>query len=126
MDLIIGGAFQGKSIYAKEQYPKKKWVLGGEVSEEELLSAQGILEFQKYVRKELKQGHSVKDLAEKIAGENPDAVIVCDEVGYGVVPTDAFERQYREAVGRICIELAKKSKRVVRVICGIGTVIKDA
>ena len=73
MDLIIGGAFQGKSIYAKEQYPKKKWVLGGEVSEEELLSAQGILEFQKYVRKELKQGHSVKDLAEKIAGENPDA-----------------------------------------------------
>ena len=100
--------------------------MGGEVSEEELLSAQGILEFQKYIRKELKQGHSVKDLAEKIAGENPDAVIVCDEVGYGVVPTDAFERQYREAVGRICIELAKKSKRVVRVICGIGTVIKDA
>ena len=53
-------------------------------------------------------------------------VIVSDEVGYGVVPIDAFDRKYREAVGRVCTELAGYSQRVTRVACGIGMVIKDA
>ena len=51
---------------------------------------------------------------------------VSQEVGYGVVPMDAFDRKYREAVGRVCTGLASKSKKVTRVVCGIGTVIKDA
>ena len=37
------------------------------------------------------------------------------EVGYGLVPVDAFERQYREAVGRICTNLAACADRVDRV-----------
>ena len=57
---------------------------------------------------------------------NPDVILVSDEVGYGVVPIDAFDRAYREAVGRICTKLAGYSHRVTRVVCGIGTVIKDA
>ena len=57
---------------------------------------------------------------------NPDIVVVSQEVGYGVVPMDAFDRKYREAVGRVCTGLASKSKKVTRVVCGIGTVIKDA
>ena len=47
------------------------------------------------------------------------------EVGYGVVPVDAFDRKYREAVGRVCTKLAAYSHKVTRVVCGIGTVIKD-
>ena len=50
--------------------------------------------------------------------------LVSQEVGYGVVPMDAFDRKYREAVGRVCTDLASKSKKVIRVVCGIGTVIK--
>ena len=52
-------------------------------------------------------------------------ILVSEEVGYGIVPADAFERQYREAVGRVCTALAAKSSRVTRVVCGIGTVLKD-
>ena len=52
--------------------------------------------------------------------------LVSEEVGYGIVPADAFERQYREAVGRVCTELAGKSSRVTRVVCGIGMVLKNA
>ena len=63
-------------------------------------------------------------IGELLLQKNPDAVIVSEEVGYGVVPVDAFEREYREAVGRICTKLAAGSRRVTRVICGIGTVIK--
>ena len=40
--------------------------------------------------------------------EERDLVIVCDEIGCGLVPVDAFEREYREAVGRIMTGLTKK------------------
>ncbi len=56
--------------------------------------------------------------------ENRKAVIISNEIGYGIVPIDKFERRYRELTGRICCEIAKESKEVHRVICGIGTIIK--
>ena len=40
-----------------------------------------------------------------------------DEIGNGIVPLDAFEREYREQTGRAEILLAKKADEVVRVIC---------
>lgn len=126
MEMIIGGAFQGKSAYAKEKYPEISWISGKEAEEESLLSAQGILNFHEYIRKEMKAGHDVASLAKKLIETNPAVILVSDEVGYGVVPVDAFDRAYREAVGRICTELAAYSSRVTRVLCGIGTVIKDA
>ena len=51
-------------------------------------------------------------------------IIVCDELGCGVVPMDAFERAWRERTGRIGCELAKQAEAVYRVTCGIGTRIK--
>ena len=56
--------------------------------------------------------------------ENPDCILICDEIGNGIVPVDAFERRYREQVGRILIEVAKRADRVERVICGLGQRIK--
>ena len=56
--------------------------------------------------------------------ENPDCILICDEIGNGIVPVDAFERMYREQVGRILIEVAKRADRVERVICGLGQRIK--
>lgn len=126
MELIIGGAFQGKSEYAKKHFPKINWVNGNDIDEEQLLNAQGILRFHEYIKNEMKQKHDVSALAKKIIERNPQVVLVSDEVGYGVVPVDAFERAYREAVGRTCTELAAYSSRVTRVICGTGMVIKDA
>lgn len=93
--------------------------------EEELLLAEGILNFQEYIKKEIREGRNPAHIGELLLQKNPDAVIVSEEVGYGVVPVDAFEREYREAVGRICTKLAAGSRRVTRVICGIGTVIKN-
>ena len=50
--------------------------------------------------------------------------MISDEIGNGIVPMDAFEREYREQTGRILIELAKEAEEVIRVICGIGQKIK--
>ena len=51
-------------------------------------------------------------------------LILCREVGSGVIPLDPDEREWREAVGRLCCALAKEATAVVRVVCGIPTVLK--
>lgn len=53
------------------------------------------------------------------------AVVICNEVGGGVVPIYKSERVWREATGRLCCELAARAEKVVRVVCGIPTVIKE-
>lgn len=126
MEMIIGGAFQGKSAWAREAHPGISWKNGADLEKTELMMAEGVLDFQEFIKKELKAGHDVSDLAEELWEKNPDIVLVSQEVGYGVVPMDAFDRKYREAVGRVCTRLAAKSSKVTRVVCGIGTVIKDA
>ena len=39
MEMIIGGAYQGKTEYARKQYPQLRWSDGGSVTEEELMNA---------------------------------------------------------------------------------------
>ena len=52
-------------------------------------------------------------------------VVVCCEVGQGVVPIDASDRAWRELVGRTCAELAQRAQKVIRMVCGIPVVIKE-
>lgn len=124
MEMIIGGAFQGKGELAKKCFPEILFLDGGELTEEQLWTAEGINGFHKFIKKEMKAGKDVSDLAERLIEKNPDVILVSDEVGYGVVPIDAFDRAYRESVGRICTKLAAHSQKVTRVALGIGTVIK--
>lgn len=53
-------------------------------------------------------------------------VVVCCEVGMGVVPMDAHERAWRELVGRTCTQLAVQASRVVRLVCGIPVELHKA
>ena len=126
MKMIIGGAFQGKTAFVKKKYPEVKWVDGKTADINDVFSAEGILDFNEFISRELKADNDISELAKKLINENPDVIIVSNEIGYGVVPMDAFDRKYRETVGRICTKLAFFSSQVTRVVCGIGTVIKDA
>lgn len=127
MILIIGGAYQGKLAYAKDRYPDMIWTDGETCSEEELLECRGIFCFHKFIERMMRDGKDLKSLTElidRLALKNPEIIIVTDEIGYGIVPVDAFEREYRENTGRVCTALAAKAEEVHRVICGIGTKIK--
>ena len=124
MKMIIGGAFQGKAAFAKKEYPELAWVNGKEADWEAVRDAKGILNFHEFIRSEMQKDNDVSNLAEKLIQCNPEVILVSDEVGYGVVPIDAFDRAYREVVGRICTKLAAYSSEVIRVVCGIGMVIK--
>ena len=51
-------------------------------------------------------------------------VVICNEVGSGVIPANRAERAGREATGRLCVLLAQKASCVVRMVSGIPAVIK--
>ena len=76
MEMIIGGAFQGKSSLAESKYPDIRWVKGAEADWEAISKAKGILGFHEYIRKELKEGREVTSLAKDLIQANPDVVIV--------------------------------------------------
>lgn len=107
MILIVGGFAAGKRAYARD-------VLGyaeGRMSsciDDDLPVFYGL---------ESQPDTPLEKLLEK-------DVVICDEIGCGLVPIDAGERARREQVGRLCIQLAREADRVVRVVCGVGTVIK--
>lgn len=65
MEMIIGGAYQGKTEYARKQYPQLRWSDGGSVTEEELMNAQGVIGFQQYIRSELENGRMCQILRKK-------------------------------------------------------------
>ena len=51
-------------------------------------------------------------------------VVVCREVGCGVIPLEGEDRKRREAVGRLCCDLAARAEQVYRVSCGIPMRLK--
>lgn len=127
MKLVIGGAFQGKLLYAKEQFQMEDgWADGGICSEEELYRCCGVFHFHEYIGRMVAEGQDTSDLATAMIEKNPECVVVTNELGYGVVPVEAFDRQYRETTGRVCTKLAAYAECVHRVVCGIGQVIKGA
>lgn len=126
MKLIIGGVFQGKKAFAGSLtgISLQDGADGMTCEYDEIFRAPMIYHFHEYVKRRMQEGLPYKQLAEELIRKNPDVVIVTNELGYGVVPVEAFDRRYREDTSRLCCELAAASEQVWRVCCGIGTCIK--
>ena len=137
MKLIIGGAAQGKLEVAKQcaksvNSESDTWNASKElviVDEnynlvEELYSATIINHFHLIIKRVLQEKQEPELILDEIIARNPNVCIVSTEIGYGFVPMDSFERQYRERTGRICCKIANKAEEVYRVLCGITTRIK--
>ncbi len=125
MHFIIGGAYQGKLAYARQLYPQIQWADGENDSFEVIQNTEGIYHFESYINRALKnETWDVEEIVASILDRKENRVIVCNEIGYGLVPIDAFERYYREQVGRVCTELSRYADKVTRVVCGIGMELK--
>lgn len=154
MILIIGGFAQGKLHYVEQNYVhcedgRECSVLDGTLrpasdaeiaratdmdvrrqsekqpTEQQTVSSQLIVNhLHRYIREQLRQGADPEAAIEEFLREHPDCILICDEIGNGIVPMEAEERNYRERTGRILERLAAQADEVVRVVCGIGQKIK--
>lgn len=143
MKLIVGGAGQGKLEVAKKLvqsgYSEKQGAYSEDKLEnvstmkiidekygsvEDLYSATIINHYHLIVKRLLKEKKEPELITEELVSKNPKVCIVSTEIGYGIVPMDSFEREYRERTGRICCNIAERADEVYRVLCGIATRIK--
>ena len=113
MTLIIGGRAAGKLAYVKSLGYSE-----GQISGDPEDTGPVLYGLQDIVARDPEGSEGLLPLLLK------KEIVVCDEVGCGVIPLEKRDRQAREAIGRLCVLLAKNADRVVRVIAGIPTVIK--
>ena len=114
MILIVGGLASGK-----RDYVKKEFGYTDEDMADALLDGRPVLyNLQKLVSAAPDSG------AELLNALLAKDVVICNEVGSGVVPVDRTERAVREATGRLCVDLAERADKVVRLCCGIPIIIK--
>lgn len=107
MVFVTGPLYSGKKTFVKE------WMHW----DEESLSQNAIWDVQELAA----SSENLEQLAEELSQKQ---VVIATEVGGGIVPATAEERAAREAAGRLACLLAKNANTVIRVFCGIPTVLK--
>ena len=112
MELVIGGIAQGKRTYARSR---------GFVDEQmgrALFDGKPVLlALEELLREGPFDARALSDVQSR-------AIVICNEVGAGVVPLDTEERAWRELVGRTCAQLAQDAERVTRLVCGVPVALK--
>ena len=110
MIFVTGPMFSGKREYIKsalnlsdEEFAERAvWNVEGLVSEKAV---------------------TLEALADELASKE---IVIADEIGCGLVPLDASEREKRERAGRLACMLAERADTVIRVVCGCPQVLKGA
>ena len=128
MKLVIGGTAQGKLEYVLLKYDVQKNMVWDSVLPNDLELNGNIViinHFHQWIKKWMVSGGCPEDEIMSFLDCHEDCIIICDEIGNGIVPIDAFEREYRERTGRILVRLAMRAEEVERIICGIGQKIRN-
>lgn len=127
MKLVIGGTAQGKLEYVLLKHDvQKNMVWDGVLPNDRELNGNIVIinHLHQWIKNCMVSGECPEDEIMSFLDCNEDCIIICDEIGNGIVPIDPFEREYRERTGRILVQLAMRAEEVERIICGIGQKIK--
>ena len=126
MILLIGGAYQGKLAYAKENF---------HLSEIDIYTCHedhSSIDFSKRcidrleeftlacVRNQICSVEYFREHREAWA----DHLLICQDIFCGVVPLGAEMRAWRNETGRLCQYLSHEAKRVSRIFCGLEQRLK--
>ena len=124
MTLITGGAYSGKTEFAIKKFNIKSTDIidGAECSLEQVFACRAIRNFQLLVKRFGTNDGAA--LTRTIHMENPDLIIITNEIGSGIIPMEKSDRIWREETGRAGCAAAGFSDLVVRMCCGIPTAIK--
>ncbi len=145
MILITGGAYQGKTEYARRIFndSRKDTGLykdaqaaensgheypviadGADCSENAWQEADIFLHLHLYLKRFPEQGTEPDVFAGKLLQVNHNLIVVTQELGCGVVPMEREDRSWRERSGRVGCAIAAVSREVIRVQCGIPQQLK--
>lgn len=131
MQIVFGGAFNGKRQYVKEMLAGRKavWYEGKlPESADKLTVVAGV---EQWIKEQLENRmdeeaihHAVKKAVQlQTYGEQ---IWVVTDMNRGIVPIDPIERRLRDVVGRVYQYLFKEADQITRIWYGIPETIKGA
>ena len=124
MKLIIGGAYQGKTEYAKKVFSlSDKDIFVCENTEIDF-SSPCIDNLEKFTFACVKSDIDPVEYFKQHSEKWKNSVIICQDIFCGVVPMGAENRKWRQETGRLCQYLSKEAESVVRIFCGLEQKLK--
>ena len=135
MQVVIGGAYNGKRKFVKDKLSThllgKLHFYEGEMPEKGLFLKEDILiigNFENMILQKvyLDEVAIAEEIFNKLIELNKEArvICICTDIGRGVVPLLKEERKLRDACGRLYQKLLSESEDVIRVWYGIPEVLK--
>ena len=115
MILILGGKGAGK-----REFVRSLGYSDDEMSRDVGASAPVVTDLEETVRENPE--HAAALLPALLAKE----VVICCEVGSGVIPLAREDRFFRETTGRLTVQLAREAEAVVRITAGLPMALKGA
>ena len=116
MELVIGGAFQGKLTWALAHYGLTMDDVCDLAAEDPVPGKSCYWHLEALSRREAD--------VERYLPLFENAVVIAREVGGGIVPMDGEERAWRERHGTLVQQLARRAKHVTRILCGLTEELK--
>ena len=126
MILMIGGRYQGKLDYACETFGiSHKDVFNCTREKVEVDYEKAILNnVEELVYACLANNRDPMKYLAARKSRWIDSVMIINDISCGLVPMDADDRAFREAVGRTAMYLAQEAENVTRVFAGLGKRLK--
>lgn len=124
MELIMGGAYQGKLEYARAKYA---------LAETDIFTCAGTeIDFSRKCIDKLEEftfaciGAGIDPIAVFEANGEAwaDSILICQDIFCGVVPLGADLRQWRNTTGQLCQYLSRRADSVSRIFCGLEQKLK--
>lgn len=125
MVLVIGGAYQGKLAFAKQNYLLSDADVFSCTEESGIVfGARCIDRIEAFTLWCLQNGKDATQIFKDHRAEWENSVLICQDIFCGVVPLGAEMRAWREMTGRLCAYLSSEAESVLRIFCGLEQKLK--
>ena len=124
MELVIGGAYQGKLTWSVRQKGFSQGDLFDLSEGFPSCAHPCFYHLEVLTRRACADGLDAEAILEKLSAHIENSVVISREIGCGIVPADPKDSTWREECGRTLCEIARMSERFERIVCGCGIRIK--
>ncbi len=127
MRLITGGLYQGKREFVRKKYG----ITPNDIFDVDkcpfsaIYSRKCIDNYDRIIKILTEKNENPFLFTEQLIKNNPDVIIIMNEIGNGIIPIEKSERVWREQVGKIGCILAEHSETVERIVCGTVIILKE-
>lgn len=120
LHLILGGKYMGKELYARDLYGEFDVIYNlAHDMPENIIRAGLIINLHMGIKHLLTRGINAQKFFTSKLEILGHCVIIGDEISSGIIPTDEFDRKWRDETGLVYQLLAREADIVDRIFAGL-------